>query len=115
MLSTVTDTGADVAWLPGRVRGPRGQHVRAVLLPPVAHAALNGADVSGPPSAAPSTRNCTFATVPELSLAVAAIVTVPRDKRRGRGARESRRREASYPAGAAATLPPRKSDRLDSS
>ena len=38
---------------------------------------MNGAVVSGPPSGAPSTRNCTFATVPELSLAFAAIVTVP--------------------------------------
>ena len=34
----------------GRVRRPRGQHVRAVALPPVAHAAVNGAVVSGPPS-----------------------------------------------------------------
>ena len=76
-LSTMTDTGADVVWFPAPSVARAVSTCVPLLLPPVAHVAVNGAAVSGAPSGTLSTRNCTLATVPELSLAVAAIVAVP--------------------------------------
>ena len=77
VLSTVTDTGADVAGFPAASVALAVNRCDPLPLLLVIHDAVNGADVSAAPSATPSTRNCTLATVPELSLAVAAIVTVP--------------------------------------
>ena len=44
----------------------------------VVHDMANGDAVSGAPSGTSSTRNCTLATVPELSVAVAVRFTLPR-------------------------------------
>ena len=85
VLSTVTDTGAEVAWFPAPSVARAVRRDVPFALPPVAHSAVNGAVVSGPPSGAPSTRNCTLATAPELSLAPAAIVRCPRRTPRSQG------------------------------
>ena len=49
-LSTVTETGAEVVWLPAPSVARAVSTCVPLPLAPVAHAAVNGAVVSGPPS-----------------------------------------------------------------
>src|SRR5579859_907383 len=76
-LLTVTATGAEVAWLPEGSVASAASVWLPLPAPAVFQLRLKGGLVRREPRLAPSSSICTEATVPLLSLALAATVTVP--------------------------------------
>ena len=88
---TVTDTAADVVWLPAASRARAVSVCEPLAVAVVFQLTEYGAVASSAPSATPSSRNCTPAT-PTLSDAVAETVTVPETVLPAAGRRHRRRR-----------------------
>ena len=76
LLSTVTSTGAESAWLPAASNASAVIVWRPAVAVRVSHVVANGGAVTGVPSGLPSTANWTLVT-PRLSAAVAPRRTMP--------------------------------------